>query len=230
MTRYDTDRVKGSDPLSGCDLRGLTPSSVERRLPAFEHRGLPVRADDPRVLDPRAQLRLRKLAVLVLQPDAVRVARLEVCDQHLARDFALAAGRDVEVDLEEGVQVAVEHRRHALLLEQLDVLEPVDVLTGRGGLEVDALDRRDVLLVREALPRQVLGVDRDDLLGLAGALPRIQASSCLARHGLPLVDLLAHVLGGVHALLGGRLAHRAPSPPVPALSGTAGSSSTGFAT
>src|SRR6185312_9379603 len=87
----------------------------------------------------------------------------------------LAPFRDVEVDLQERVRVAVEHRRHPLLLEQLDILEPVDVLARRGRLEVDAVERRDVLLIREALAAQVLGVDREDLLRLARARLRLGA-------------------------------------------------------
>src|SRR3954454_5668152 len=74
MTRCLTERSpisKGTVPLS---------SSMERRFPALEHVRLPVGADRPRALDPRAQLRLGELAVLLLQPDAVRVARLEMRD------------------------------------------------------------------------------------------------------------------------------------------------------
>src|ERR687898_1672408 len=128
--------------------------SVERWLPALEHGRAPVLADRPRSLDPGAELGLRELAVRLLQANAVGVARLQMGDQHLAGDLVLATRGDREVDLEEGVRIAVEHRRHALLLEQLDVLEPVEVLTGGGGVEVDVLDERDVLLVWEALPRE----------------------------------------------------------------------------
>src|SRR5262245_66646728 len=54
-------------------------SSVPLRgFPAFENRRLPVRADRPRALDPGTELWLRKLRVLLLQLDPVRVPRLEV--------------------------------------------------------------------------------------------------------------------------------------------------------
>src|SRR5215210_1936329 len=211
MTRYGTER----SPMA----------LVQRGLPALEHVRLPVAPHGPRVLHPRAELRLRELAVLLLEADAVGVARLEVRDQHLARDLVLAAGGDVEVDLQERVRVAVEDGRHPLLLEQLDVLEPVDVLARRGGLEVDLLECRDVLLVREALAGQVLGVDREDLLGLAGAGPDIGEPGLLL-HGLALVEVLADVRHRLHALALRALAHRRSS--VPAGAGTTGSSSTGF--
>src|SRR3712207_7011299 len=87
--------------------------------------------------------------------------------------FRSPARRDLEVDLQERVRVAVEDGRHAVLLEQRDVLEPVDVLAGGRSQEVDVLDERAVLLVREPLSREVLRVDRDDLLGL---FPRRHAS------------------------------------------------------
>src|SRR5918995_5316245 len=138
--------------------------SVKRRLPALEHRRLPFAADRAAVLDPRAQLRLGELAVGLLEADPVGVAGAEGRDQHLAGDLVLATLRNREVDLEEGVRVAVEHRGHPLLLEQLDVLEPVDVLAGRGRLEIDGLHEGDVLLVREAPSREELRVDRMDLL------------------------------------------------------------------
>src|SRR4051794_6420121 len=141
--------------------------SVSRRLPALEHGGPPVLADRARALDPRPELGLRELGVGLLELDAVGVAGLQVRDEDLARDLVLTALGDREVDLQEGVRVAVEHRRRALLLEQLDVLEPVDVLAGRGRLEVDRLDQADVLLVGEALPGELLRLDRDDLVRLA---------------------------------------------------------------
>src|SRR6266536_3490806 len=146
---------------------GVVRISVSGRFPAFEHAGPPVLADGARALDPWAALRLEELAVGLLQPDAVGVAGLQVGDQHLARDLVLAALGDREVDLQEGVGVAVEDGRRALLLEQLDVLEPVDVGPGRRRLEVDRIDQADVLLVGEALAGELLRVDRDDLLGLA---------------------------------------------------------------
>ena len=95
-----------------------------------------------------------------LELDAVGVAGLEVRDEHLARELVLAPGRDREVDPEERVRVAVEDGRHAVLLEQLDVLEPVQVLAGRRRDEIDVLDERELLLVREAPPREGLGVER----------------------------------------------------------------------
>src|SRR3954465_284692 len=152
-------------PITRCFTERI--DSVQRRFPALEDRRVPVPSDRARALHPRPQLGLRELAVLLLQPDPVRVAGLQMGDQDLARDFVLTALRDLEVDLDERVRVAIEDRWGALFLEQLDVLEPIDVLAGRGGVEVDVLDQRDVLLVGEALPRQELGVDRDDLLRLS---------------------------------------------------------------
>ncbi len=76
---------------------------------------------------------------------------------------AISSSRPVgnrEVDLQERVRVAVEHGRDAVLLEQLDVLEPVDVPPGVAASEVDVLDEARVLLVREAVAGEVLGVDR----------------------------------------------------------------------
>src|SRR5215216_8035067 len=93
---------------------GISHLLVERRLPALEHRRTPVLADRPGALDPGPQLRLRELAVGLLQPDAVGVARLQVCHQDLAGYLVLAALGNGEVDLEEGVRVAVEHRRRSL--------------------------------------------------------------------------------------------------------------------
>ena len=88
-------------------------------------------------------------------------------DEHLAGDLVLAPLGDVEVDADEGVRVAVEDRGRALLLEELDVLEPVDVLARGRRLQVDVVQFGDVLLVGLALPREVLGVDVLDLFGLA---------------------------------------------------------------
>ena len=87
-------------------------------------------------------------------------------DEHLAGELVLASLGDGEVDLDEGIAVAVEDRRRAVLLQELDVLEPVQVLARGRGVEVDVLDERDVLLVREAAPGEELRVDRLDLLGL----------------------------------------------------------------
>src|SRR5581483_8389415 len=147
-------------------------SSGGRGFPALEHGRPPVRPHRTRAGDPRPELRLPELAVLLLQLDAVRVARLQVRDQHLARDLVLTARGDREVDLEERVRVAVEHRRHAVLAQELDVFEPVDVLARRRGDQVDVVDERDVLLVRKAMAGQVLGVDPYRLLRLVDAQPR----------------------------------------------------------
>src|SRR5918992_1504005 len=141
---------------------------VGRRLPALEGGRLPIRPDRLRPLDPGTEFGLGKFRVLSLELDPVRVAGLEMFDEHLAGDLALAPLRNGEVDANERVRVAVEDGRCSLLLEQFDVLEPVDVLSGRGGEQVDVLDLGDVLLVGEAPPREVLGVDLDDLLRLFG--------------------------------------------------------------
>src|SRR5437016_995484 len=143
--------------------------SVVGRFPARELRGLPVGADGLRARDPRAELRLRELRVLLLELNAVRVPRPQVRDQHLARELVLAAFRNREVDLQEGVRVTVEHGRNAVLLEELDILEPVEVRPRRRRLEVDVFDERDVLLVRKATSGEVLRVERDLLLGLVDA-------------------------------------------------------------
>jgi hypothetical protein len=90
-----------------------------------------------------------------------------VLDEHLAGDLVLAPLRDGEVDLQERVRVAVEDGGDTLLLEQLDVFEPVEVLAGRRREQVDVLDLGDVLLVGEPVAGEVLGVDRPDLLGLS---------------------------------------------------------------
>jgi hypothetical protein len=101
-----------------------------------------------------------------------------VLDEHLAGDLVLPPLRDREVDLEERVRVAVEHRRHVVLLEQRHVLEPVDVLSRRRGDEVDVLDERQVLLVREAVAGQELGIESPLLLGfVAGHQSPASASS-----------------------------------------------------
>ena len=61
-------------------------------------------------------------------------------DEDLARDLVLAPLGDGEVDLDERVRVAVEDGGKPLLLQELDVLEPVEVIPGRGGEKVDVLD------------------------------------------------------------------------------------------
>src|SRR3954451_21162033 len=141
-----------SFPFSTC--------SVRRRLPALQHGRMPVCPDGARAGDPRAELRLRELRVLFLQADPVRVAGLQVLHEHLPGDLVLPPRRDREVDLEERVRVAVEDGGHVVLDEQFDVLEPVDVLARRRRDEVDVVDERDVLLIREPVPREHLGVDR----------------------------------------------------------------------
>src|SRR5262249_24447630 len=142
---------------------------VRLRRPALQLRRLPVGAHRRRALRPRAELRLRELRVDRLQLDAVRVPRLEVLQEHLARDLVALVGvvRQVEVELEERVRVRVEDGRDAVLLQQLDVLEPVDVAARRAREEVDVGRHRAVLLVRVPSAGQVLGVDPDGLVGLA---------------------------------------------------------------
>src|SRR4029453_14040208 len=147
--------------------RGITSSVAGGRFPALEDGRLPIGADRLRAPDPGAELGLGELRVLLLELDPVRVPGLQVLDQHLARDLVLAALGNREEDLKEGVVVGVEDRGHAFLLEELDVLEPVDVLAGRRRQQVDVLDQGDVLLVREAAAREGLGVDLDVTLGAA---------------------------------------------------------------
>src|SRR5207342_669229 len=77
----------------------------------------------------------------------------------LAGHLVLAALRDIEVDLQERARVAVEHGRLAVLLEQVDVFQPVEVLARRERVEVDVLDERTILLVREPMPGELLGVE-----------------------------------------------------------------------
>src|SRR5919106_1537224 len=148
-------------------LRSVWDLVAERLFPAFEDGRLPVGPDRLRALDPRAELGLLELRVLLLELDPVRIARLQVLDQDLAGDLVLAALGDREVDLQEGIAVAVEHRRDTFLLEELDVLEPVQILARCRRHQVDILDERDVLLVRETVPGEELGVEPLDLLRLA---------------------------------------------------------------
>src|SRR5918999_1019736 len=61
----------------GWRRREADRASVQRRLPALEDRRAPVLPEGSRALDPGTQLGLGELAVRLLQPDAVRVARLE---------------------------------------------------------------------------------------------------------------------------------------------------------
>src|SRR5687768_12752390 len=111
------DRPWTPAPITRCFTERI--GSVQRRFPALEHRRAPVLTNCARPLHPGPQLRLGELAVLLLQADAVGVSRLEMCDEHLARDLVLASLRDGEVDLEEGVRIAVEDGRHPVLHEQL---------------------------------------------------------------------------------------------------------------
>src|SRR5262245_7625597 len=76
------DRI--SDEPGPARSRGAGGVSVQRRLPALEDGGLPVGADRLRGRDPRAELGLRELRVVLLELDAVGVARLQVAHQHLA--------------------------------------------------------------------------------------------------------------------------------------------------
>src|SRR5260221_8228509 len=99
--------------------------------------------------------------MLSLQPDAVGVALLQMGDEHLAGELILAPGRDLEMNLEEGVGIAVEHRRHAVLVHEVYVLEPVDVLARSGGDQIDVLHQRPAELGGEGTPRQLLRVDPD---------------------------------------------------------------------
>src|SRR5262249_61294282 len=94
----------------------------------------PVLTDGGRIIPPRAELRLRELRVPGLEPDAVRVSLTQVGDQDLARVLVLPALRDLEVDLEEGVGVAVEDGRDVVFRHAVHVFQPVDVRCGPGGI------------------------------------------------------------------------------------------------
>src|SRR5439155_3953786 len=144
-------------------------TSVIRRFPALQGRALPLGSDRRRAFDPRPELRLWKLRVLVLQLDPVRVPRLQVPDQHLPRELVLPTRGDREVDLQERIRVAVEDRRDTVLLEELDVLEPVEIRARRRREQIDLLDEGDVLLVRKAMAGEVLRIQGDRLLGLVNA-------------------------------------------------------------
>src|SRR5215470_12940876 len=82
-------------------------------------------------------------------------------DEHLAGELILAACGYLEVDLEEGIGVAVEYRGHAVLVHQVDVLKPVDVLAGGGGVQIDVLNQGPVELIGERAAGQLLCVDAD---------------------------------------------------------------------
>src|SRR3712207_8450443 len=70
--------------------------------------------------------------------------------------FRSPARRDLEVDLQERVRIAVEDGRHAVLLEQRDVLEPVDVLAGgrRSEEHTSELQSRQYLVCRLLLEKK----------------------------------------------------------------------------
>src|ERR1700694_1918508 len=74
--------------LSVFPVTGLVPAWL---FPALERAGLIVLADDPRAFDPRPHDGLRKLRVLALQPDAIRVPGDEVLHKHLASDVVFLA-------------------------------------------------------------------------------------------------------------------------------------------
>src|SRR2546427_6659227 len=117
----------------------------------------------------------------LLELNAVGVARLQVLDQHLACDLVLTALGNREVDLQERVRVAVEDRREPVLLEQLDVLEPVDVLARRRCEEVDVVEEVDVLLVRKPPSGEVLGIEPGRLLRFVDAQSGTASSTCDGR-------------------------------------------------
>jgi hypothetical protein len=102
-------------------------------------------------------------------------------DQDLAGDLVLAALGDRKIDPQERIAVAVEDGGDAFLLEQRDVLEPVDVLSGRRFEEVDVLDERDVLLVRKAVAREGLGIQLDVALLTHEVSPTTGRGSTSAR-------------------------------------------------
>src|SRR5207245_3085543 len=88
----------------------------------------PVLANRGRACQPRAEFGLRELRVAVLEPDAVGVALAKMRDQYLARVLVLPALGNLKMDLEKGVGVPVEDRRDAILIHQVDILQPVEVL------------------------------------------------------------------------------------------------------
>src|SRR3954454_9019331 len=117
--------------------------SVRRRLPALQHGRMPVCANRRGAGGPGTELRLRELRVLLLQANPVGVAGLQVLHEHLPRELVLASLGDREVDLEERVRVAVEDGSDPVLDEELDVLEPGDVLARGRGEEIDVVEERD---------------------------------------------------------------------------------------
>ena len=97
----------------------------------------------------------------VLEPDAVGVPRTKVGDQDLARVLVFLALGNLEMDLEKGICVPVEDRGDAILVHEVDILEPVEVLARRGRYEIDVVNQGPVELVGKGLPGQFLGVDAD---------------------------------------------------------------------
>src|SRR6516165_2934961 len=122
---------------------------------------VPVLANRDGASQPRAEFGLRELRVAVLEPDAVGVALAQVCDQHLARVLVLPALGNLKMDLEKGVGVPVEDRRDAILVHQVDILQPVEVLARGRRDEVNVVYQGPVELIGEGPPGQFLGVDAD---------------------------------------------------------------------
>src|SRR6185369_7312214 len=89
---------------------------------------VPVLANRGGACQPRAEFGLRELRVAALEPDAVGVALAKVRNQHLSRVLVLPALRNLEMDLEKGVGIPVEDRGDAILVHQVDILQPVEVL------------------------------------------------------------------------------------------------------
>src|SRR5713226_312187 len=128
-------------------------------LPAF-HRWTPVvLTHRRRRFDPGPQGGLWEFRVLLLQADPVGVPADQVSHQHLAGNLILAPLGNLEVDLQERVRVPVEYRRHTVFLQQMDILEPVDVLAGSVGHQIQVFDQGHVVLVGKSLPGEFLGVN-----------------------------------------------------------------------
>ena len=150
--------VEGLDLLGGEGLDkghvGSRPDPPDQCIGGSQpsRRGAPSRRRPPSSPPPRGRAHAAGTCSAPPSAGSRRSCRSGGASSAPCARLVLPALGDREVDLDERVRVAVEHRRGAVLLEQLDVLEPVDVVTRRGGVEVDALDERDVLLVREAVP------------------------------------------------------------------------------
>ena len=177
MTRFATDRelrvsaISAAAPPSPRGRGACSPSPTR-----------------PRALDPRPELGLRELRVLLLEPDAVGVALLQVLDEHLARDLVLAA-RAGSGSRSSGTSSSSGRTRPACRPpEQVDVLEPVDVVARASPpTRSTSSTSDDVLLVGEALARR--GPRRRwrrVLLGLAlSARLAVSAASRRRRSGRP---------------------------------------------